>query len=127
MADEEQKEWRAIGIAFNFPTISKPQPTSTMTPEESLERMRRASNDFYVAAANTNCHAFIEFTGLMNEYIKVCEANLARGIDFRKLNAHGSEQMTVQPYEVHYFNEKLNCIFQGVLEVRAINENEKAK
>jgi hypothetical protein len=54
-----------------------------MTPEESLDRMEAAANQFYMLAAATNCHAYIEFTGLLREYCKVCRENLARGIDFR--------------------------------------------
>jgi hypothetical protein len=94
----------------------------TLTPEQSLTRMWAAADQFYGAAVNTNCHAFIEFTGLLREYCKICEANLKRGIDFRELNAHRSERMEVQEYEVDYFNEKLNCIFQGLLKVERLDE-----
>ena len=68
-----------------------------MTPEESLNRMRLAADNFYIAATRTNCHAFIEFTGLLREYCKVCQENLARGIDFRELNGHTSQRMELQP------------------------------
>lgn len=89
-----------------------------MTPEESLVKMREASNQFYVAATKVQCHAFIEFTGLINEYIKICEGNLKRGTDFRELNAHGEGQLQIELYELDYMGEKLNCIFQGALEVK---------
>jgi hypothetical protein len=91
-----------------------------MTPEESLHRMRLAADNFYIAATNTDCHAFVEFTGLLREYCKVCEENLARGIEFRELNGHTSQRMELQPYEIDYFNEKLNCIFQGLLVVKGV-------
>ncbi len=94
----------------------------TLTPEQSLTRMWAAVDQFYTAAANANCHAFIEFTGLLREYCKVCEENLKRGIDFRELNAHRSQQMELQQYEIDYFNEKLNCIFQGLLKVERDDE-----
>lgn len=90
-----------------------------MTPEETLGRMEAAADQFYTLAVATNCHAYIEFTGLLREYCKVCRENLARGIDFRELNGHRSERMELQPYELHYFQEKLNCIFQGLLVVKA--------
>jgi len=89
----------------------------TLTAQESLDRMWLAANQFYLAAANTDCQAFIEFTGLLREYCKVCEENLARGIDFRKLNGHTSQRMELQSHEIDYFNEKLYCIFQGLLKV----------
>ena len=94
-----------------------------MTPEESLDRMRRAADNFYVEAIRTDCHAFIEFTGLLREYCKVCEENLARGIDFRELNGHTSQRMQLQPHEIDYFNEKLNCIFQGLLRVEGVKSD----
>ena len=96
----------------------------TLAPEESLDRMRAAANQFYMAAAATDCHAFLEFTGLLREYIKVCEENLARGIDFRELDGHHSQRMQVQPYEIDYFNEKLNCIFQGLLKVEGVSSDD---
>ena len=84
--------------------------------------MWAAADQFYIAAANTNCHAFIEFTGLLREYCKVCEGNLKRGIDFREINAHRSRRMQLQQYEIDYFNEKLNCIFQGLVKVERDDE-----
>jgi hypothetical protein len=92
----------------------------TLTAQETLEKMWLAADQFYQAAISTNCHAFVEFAGLMREYCKVCEENLARGIDFRELNGHTSQRMELQPYEIDYFNEKLNCIFQGLLVVKGV-------
>ncbi len=94
-----------------------------MTPEESLDRMELAVNQFYILSTATNCHAYIEFTGLLREYCKVCRENLARGIDFRELNCHNSQRMELQPYEIAYFNEKLNCIFQGLLRVEGVSSD----
>ncbi|NQE37525.1 hypothetical protein [Microcoleus asticus] len=93
----------------------------TLTPEESLDRMEAAANQFYMLATATDCHAYIEFTGLLREYCKVCRENLARGIDFRELNGHRSQRMELQPYELHYFQEKFNCIFQGLLRVEGVS------
>jgi len=94
-----------------------------MTPEESLDRMRLAADNFYIAATRTDCHALIEFTGLLREYCKVCQENLARGIDFRELNGHTSQRMELQPYEIDYFTEKLNCIFQGLIKVEGVSND----
>jgi len=94
-----------------------------MTPAESLDRMRRAANNFYVEAIHTDCYAFIEFAGLLREYCKVCEENLIRGIDFRELNGHPSQRMELQPHETDCFNEKLNWIFQGLLRVEGVKSD----
>lgn len=59
--------------------------------ETMLAGMRRASSAFYRDAARIGCHPFIEFAGLMNEYIKLCEIALARGVDFTETSVHGGE------------------------------------
>ncbi|MGB7709278.1 MAG: hypothetical protein WBL95_07015 [Microcoleus sp.] len=86
-----------------------------MTPSESLKLMQEASDKFYLASANTKCHAFIEFTGLMNEYIKVCsEFQKANpDDDFRSVNAHSGLPLKLKPYHIHYIKEKLYCIYQN--------------
>lgn len=92
----------------------------TLTPEQSLELMRGASNTFYQLAALTQCHPFLEFTGILNEYIKICEENYKlREIDFREENIHtGKNQMVIADYMIDYINEKLECIFQGLVVVK---------
>ncbi|MEG4977223.1 hypothetical protein [Microcoleus sp. K4-B3] len=97
----------------------------TMTPEESLDKMNLAASNFYDEAIRTDCHAFIEFTGLIREYIKICEENHAKGIDFREENAHtGNSQLKIEPYEIDYLNEKLHCIFQGLIVVEGAKRDE---
>jgi len=48
------------------------QPPPQMTNKEKLDAMAQASGAFYAAAIRIGNHPFIEFTGLMNEYIKIC-------------------------------------------------------
>ena len=89
-----------------------------LTPSESLKLMQKASNEFYISSAKTQCHAFIEFTGLMNEYIKICEdfQKANPDDDFRSLNAHTGKSLKLQPFERLYIKEKLNCIYQQSLD-----------
>lgn len=82
--------------------------------EACLVKMRQASDQFYGAAVRAGNHAFIEFTGLMNEFIKVCEDNLKKGIDFTMANRHTSTRMKVAPYQFEYLKEKADCIFEGM-------------
>jgi hypothetical protein len=85
----------------------------------ALEQMHAAARAFYLTAVQIGNHPFIEFTGLMNEYIKACEAAHARGIDFSDCNAHTGTPLPLAPHMRAYINEKLECIFTGrvVLEV----------
>lgn len=76
-----------------------------------LNRMRAASNSFYSAAANAGCHAFIEFTGLMNEFIKLCETAERQGTNWVHANVHGDVHLPFEPYHVEYLSEKLECIY----------------
>ncbi len=95
----------------------KELPDSPQTPEEILVAMKAASNNYYREAIATNCHTFIEFTGLMNEYIKICERNLKqRGIDFTKTSVHCSDEprLQIEGWELDYINSKLQCIFPNL-------------
>lgn len=83
--------------------------------KEIIAGMKRISSTFYSAVIQLNCHAFIEFTGLMNEYIKICEDNLAAGIDFTEANAHSGIKLLIAPHQIAYFAEKLDCIFGPAL------------
>ena len=95
-----------------------------MTPEESLDRMEAAAHQFSMLATATDCYAFVELAGLVREYCKVCRENLDRGIDFRELNGPRSQRMELQSYQIDYFNEKLNFIFQGLLVVKGVETDD---
>lgn len=88
-----------------------------------LCRMRAASSVFYAAAVKIGCHPFIEFTGLMNEYINCCETAHLDGIDFASCNTHVGQSLPMEPFQVGYVNEKLECIFTG----RSVIENAPKK
>lgn len=85
-----------------------------LPPKEMLERMKRAANEFYGLATSTGVHAFIEFAGLMNEFIKVCEDAQREGIEWWGANTHSKVDLPFQTHHVNYLNEKLECIFQGL-------------
>jgi hypothetical protein len=95
----------------------------TLTPQESLDRMEAAAHQFSMLATATDCYAFLEFAGLLREYCKVCRENLARRIDFRELNGPRSQRMELQSYQIDYFKEKINFIFQGLLRVEGVSSD----
>jgi hypothetical protein len=92
----------------------------TYSPEElqeMLRGMRAASSAFYRDAARIGCHPFLEFTGLMNEYIVLCERALEQGRDFTETSIHGSGQpLPMRPHHRDYIAEKLECIYGTSLE-----------
>lgn len=83
--------------------------------EKALVRMKAASAAYYADAVRTGCHAMVEFTGLMNEFIQICERSHRAGIDFMLANTHTGQKLDIQPHNVAYINEKLECIFQGLV------------
>ena len=87
----------------------------TYTKEEleaMLTGMRQASSAFYAMAFKIGCHPFIEFTGLMNEYIQMCSNALAQGQDFTETSIHGGGQpLPMQAHHRAYLDEKLQCIY----------------
>ncbi len=102
----------AAEIAYDLGKII--EKCSVEDPSEAraqLQAMRAASAAFYQAAVHTGVHAFIEFTGLMNEFINVCEQTAREGKDFTQANAHCGQTLNMQTYQAQYLAEKLECIF----------------
>src|SRR5690606_39064603 len=77
-----------------------------------LREMEATKNAFYRSATGIQHHAFIEFAGLMNEYIKLCGAALEQGIDFTLTNVHsGRAALPMEDFHRAYIEEKLDCIY----------------
>jgi len=81
--------------------------------EQALVLIQRAADAFYRSAVTIGNHPFIEFTGLMNEYISACRVAHERGIDFSECNRHSGQVLPLHPVMSDYVNEKLECIFSG--------------
>lgn len=88
-----------------------------------LAKMTAASSGFYRAAVNTGCHAFIEFTGLINEYIKICRRTMESGGDFTETNIHSGMAQAIESYEAEYIAQKLKCIYGTSLQVKVTHPN----
>jgi len=84
------------------------------TPEERREKlaaMSRASAAFYASAFQIGVHGFIEFCGLMNEFIDLCRDAEAQGIDWMHANVHSDAHLPFAPHHIAYLSEKLACIY----------------
>ncbi len=78
---------------------------------EMIKKMRAVSSAFYGPATHTGCHAFIEFCGLQNEFIKICETALDQGIEFPFANTHSKTTLPVREHHATYLGEKFDCIY----------------
>ena len=83
--------------------------------QEAIDKMERVSSAFYYQAIHVGAHAFIEFNGLMNEYIKICRQALEKGIDFRQANTHNEIALPMETFQMAYLAEKLDCIYGPTL------------
>lgn len=87
-----------------------------------LHQMRQASSDLYRAATASGCHPFIEFCGIINEWIKMCEVTMEQGEDFTMANTHTGQPLRAEPYQIKYFAEKFDCIFGPIFKDKTNRE-----
>ena len=81
--------------------------------ELALTKMDEIIRRFYGAAVQVGNHPFIEFAGVMTAYLKSCQRAHEAGIDFTECNQHTGHHLPMEPFEVSYLAEKLDCIFGG--------------
>lgn len=91
-----------------------------------LVKLQRLSDMFYDQATSFGVHAFIEFTGLMNEMIKIYRRSLEEGIDYTLANQHNDTPLVALPHNVRYLGDKLTCIMEPFAEVRLTLKRDKA-
>jgi len=84
--------------------------------QEALTKMNSAVNSYYGMAVGTGCHAFIEFTGFLNEWVRICAENMEDGIDFLDADQHSGAVMKMHAYQAEYLAEKFKCVFGPTLE-----------
>lgn len=87
-----------------------------------VEKMRDANKrvywHFFHQGFGTDCHAFLEFCGLMSKYEQLCGECARKGIDFRHLNTHSGEAIPMAEHDVLYLAEKFDCIFGSFFKQR---------
>ncbi len=92
-----------------------------MTPERRIElhkilRKLYAQTEttywqFFRAGFASECHAFMEFCGLMGEFANMCKGAVEQGLDFAYMNVHGGVALPIKGHQVRYLYEKLECIY----------------
>jgi hypothetical protein len=95
------------------------KPEELVPPEkraEMLQQMEKLIEAFYWQAFKIGCHPFIEFCGVMGEYLKVAQAAHKAGIDFTNTTAHSGHALPIAPYNARYLGEKIGCIYGPALQ-----------
>lgn len=98
------------------------KPEELVPPEkraEMLKAMEKLIEAFYWQAFKIGCHPFIEFCGVMGEYLKVAQAAHAKGIDFTNTTAHSGHALPIETYNAKYLGEKIGCIYGPALQDKA--------
>lgn len=95
-----------------------------LDPEATIRAMQQAADAFYRSAIRIGNHPFIEFAGLMNEYVSACRNAAAEGIDFTSCNTHSGQELPLHLHQVDYINEKLECIFTGRSVMSPVNSTD---
>ena len=93
--------------------------------ENTLGKLQALSDTFYAQSIVLGVHAFIEFTGLMNEMIKIYRRSLEEGIDYTLANQHNDTPLVAFPHNVRYLSDKLTCIMEPFAEVRVTLKRDK--
>jgi hypothetical protein len=83
--------------------------------EALLDRMQALSDSFYSGATSIGVHAYIEFCGLMNEFVTICRSSDEMGIDFTMANTHNNKPLVMASHHGAYLGEKLGCIYGPTL------------
>jgi len=78
---------------------------------EMIRKMREANSIFYRLAADTGCHAFIEFCGLQSKFIDLCQESLNQGVEFPMANKHSAKDLRLEEHHAAYLGEKFECIY----------------
>ncbi len=81
-----------------------------------LAAMEKLNEAFYWHAFKIGCHPFIEFCGVMGEYIKLAQAAHEQGIDFTNTTAHSGFPLPMKDYNARYLGEKVGCIYGPALQ-----------
>lgn len=78
-------------------------------------KMRETISAIYWPMMRVGVHPFTEFNGLMSKYCDMCQLLAAQGIQFHDASVHTGMAIEVDDHHIHYFAEKLGCIFAPII------------
>lgn len=92
-----------------------------LTDREYVKTLQAEVNAFYKRLFHLGVggrfHAFLEWAGVMAEHLNITDDLLAGGHDAFHLNRHTAKSLPVRDFRIGYLSEKLQCIFEGVLDI----------
>ena len=72
-------------------------------------------------------HAFVEWCGVMSEHLNIARGLIEQGIPAFEMNRHTGQALPIPGYQITYLAEKMQCIFDGIIEVRPAVSIERAR
>jgi len=88
---------------------------------EYIEKLQKIVESFYWtlfhAEVGGKFHAFLEWCGVMGEHLNICKDIAKTGADPFDMNRHTGKTLPVELYRLKYMAEKMECIFDGAIEV----------
>lgn len=102
-------------FAKSKPAEPNTRPEEGRSLKQTVADMESFSNRMYWTMFHehwgTDCHAFLEFNGLMSKFVQLCARAADKGIDFRHANKHSGEVIPMEDLDAAYLGEKFDCIF----------------
>lgn len=89
-------------------TVKHVYVSEPLDRDETLARMEHARAVFYRLAVSTGVHQFVEFAGLMAEYIKICRESPPAA---DMVSAVVGDGLSMRAHHAEYLAEKLDCIY----------------
>ncbi|MFZ3482075.1 hypothetical protein [Sphingomonas sp. 3-13AW] len=94
----------------------------TTTDDEFLKALKGEVGNLYARLfqlqVGARFHAFLEWCGVLSEHLQIVSDLHEQGHDPFNMNRHTGRALPVAPYRLAYLAEKMECIFDGAIEVR---------
>lgn len=95
-----------------------------------VNELKEEVNALYLKLFHLNVggrfHAFLEWCGVMHEHLNICEDMIRRGVPAFEMNRHTGATPDIPGYRLTYMAEKLECIFDGLLDIQTHGSSEEA-
>lgn len=88
-------------------------------PHDIVQLLQKLCDHFYWLCFRnglaSKCHPFLEFNGVMQQYVSMCRSAADNGIDFAHCSVHQNRSLPMRVADASYLADKLNCIFGAAI------------